>query len=76
MGVVHADGDEGSSGGGGEVGGKVVRVLLGGSDGSGGSIKVQAAGGVEGLHVEGGVIREGGVKGGVQSVFGEGCCRS
>ena len=46
------------------------------SDGSGGSIKVQAAGGVEGLNVEGGVIREGGVKGGVQSVFGEGCCRS
>ena len=60
MGVVRADGDEGSSGGGGEVGGKVVRVLLGGSDGSGGSIKVDAAGGVEGLHVEGGVIREGG----------------
>ena len=75
MGVVHADGDEGSSGGGGEVGRKVVRVLLGGSDGSGGNTKVQAAG-VEGLHVEGGVIREGGVKGGVQSVFGEGCCRS
>ena len=34
------------------------------SDGSGGSIKVQTAGGVEGLNVEGGVIREGGVKGG------------
>ena len=53
MGVVHSEGDEGSSGGKGEVGGKVVRVLLGGSDGSGGSIKVHVAGGVEGLHGEG-----------------------
>ena len=47
-----------------------MRVLLGGSDGSDGSIKVHVAGGVEGLHVEGGVVREGRVKGGVQSVFG------
>ena len=38
MGVVHS-GDEGSSGGKGEVGEKVVRVLLGGSDSSGGSIR-------------------------------------
>ena len=36
VGVVHADGDEGSNGGRGEVGGKEVRVLLEGSDGSGG----------------------------------------
>ena len=50
--------------------GKVVRVLLGGSDGSDGSIKVHVAGGIEGLHVEGGVVREGRVKGGVQSVLG------
>ena len=70
MGVVHSEGDEGSSGGKGEVGGKVVRVLFRGSDGSGGSIKVHVAGGVEGLHVEGGVVRDGGLKGGVQSVFG------
>ena len=28
MGVVHSEGDEGSSGGKGEVGGKVVRVLF------------------------------------------------
>ena len=65
MGVFHAEGDESSSGGRGEVGGKVVRVLLGGSDGSDGSIKGHVAGGVEGLHVEGGRV-----KGGVQSVFG------
>ena len=31
---------------------------------------MHAAGGVEGLHVEGGVIKEGGVKGRVQSLFG------
>ena len=31
---------------------------------------MHVAGGVEGLHGEGGVVREGGVKGGVQSVFG------
>ena len=29
-----------------------MRVLLGGGDGSGGSIKVHVAGGVEELHVE------------------------
>ena len=47
-----------------------MRVLFRGSDGSGGSIKVHVAGGAEGLHVEGGVVRDGEVKGGVQSVFG------
>ena len=49
MSNVHAEDYEGSSGGKGEVGVRVVRVLLGGGDGSGGSIKVHVAGGVEGL---------------------------
>ena len=49
-----AEGDEGSNGGRGEVGGKEVRVLRECSNGSGGG-KAHVAGSVEGLHVEGGV---------------------
>ena len=52
---MHAEGDGGSNGGRGEVGGKKVRAQLEGGDGSGGS-KVHVAGSVEGLHVEGGVV--------------------
>ena len=37
MSNVHAEGDEGSNGGRGDVGRKEVRVLLEGGDGSGGS---------------------------------------
>ena len=61
--------DEGSSGGRGEVGGMNVRVLLGGGDGRGGNIKAHVAEGAEGLHVEAGVVGEGGFKGGVQSMY-------
>ena len=45
-----------------------MRILLEGGDGSSGG-KAHVAGGVEGLHVKGGVVVEGGVERGVQALF-------
>ena len=42
-------------------------LFKGGNGGSGG--KAHVAGGVEGLHVKGGVVGEGGVEGGVQALL-------